>query len=469
MTGSRVLRNTAWLTAGEITGRLLRIALIFYSARMLGAAEWGISSYLLSWAVLFTIATDLGLSAIITRELVRNDGRRAEHLSTFLFIKLALLFVAVFSIILIVSHAGALPISRSLIASLAFLVFFDSIRIIATTVNKARETMRAEALANIFTQAMILAIGIVLLAKNPSAEALNIAYAAGSGLGTLYAFFLIRDYLPGIISSFHGRHGIRLVKDALPIAALGLVGSLMLNTDIIMLGWMRTAEEIGYYAAIQKIIFTLYVLPTLIASAAFPAMARLTDDRQAFQAFFEKMLKSSLMIALPLTVGGVLTAPRVIALFYGAEYLPATASYVILLFTVPIAFTTPIINNALIAYNSQKQFLAYAAIGLICNAILNFLLIPVWDIHGAAAATLVTTTVTGALVWRKINRLSGFTVPHGLGKAFAASGAMAVTTVLATLAMMPVLAVICVAALTYTAALYTMREPTFLELTKRAK
>jgi O-antigen/teichoic acid export membrane protein len=415
--------------------------------------------------VLFTIATDLGLSAIVTRELVRTPERRAEHLSTFFFTKLNLLFFAGFVIVLAVPHISALPLSQSLMISLAFLVFFDSMRIIATTVNKAREMMRNEALINIFTQAAILIIGMILLIRNPSAEALNIAYAAGSGIGTLYAFFLIRDYLPGIISTFRRPLVRQLVKDALPIAVVGLLGSLMLNTDIVMLGWMRTAEEIGYYSATQKIIFTLYVLPTLIASATFPVMTR----RLAFKAFFEKTMRGALLVALPVTVGGIITAPRLIELFYGAEYLPATTSYIILLFTVPIAFATAIINNALIAHNSQKHFLAYASIGLSMNVVLNFILIPFLGINGAALATLVTETATGIFIWRKINLLSGFTIPHGLGKAFAACAVMGAVIYMATLAHMPVLAVICVAILCYAASLWITREPAFLELTNRAK
>ncbi len=469
MISSRVVRNTAWLAGGEIAGRLLRIVLIFYSARVLGAAEWGISSYLLSWAVLFTIATDLGLSAIVTRELVRKPAESAAHLSTFLFAKLALLAVATAVIVLVVPHVGALPLTRPLMLSLALLVFFDSMRIIPTTVNKARETMRNEAFANVFTQAAILVVGTALLYSHRSAEALNVAYALGSGLGTLYAFHLVRDFMPGILTSFRRPLVRQLVKDSLPIAVVGLLGSLMLNTDIVMLGWMRTAAEIGYYSATQKIIFTLYVLPTLIASAAFPAMARLAHDGPAFKAFFEKILKSSLMVALPVTVGGIITAPGIIELFYGREYLPATASYIILLFSVPVAFATPIINNALIAHNSQKHFLAYASIGLACNAGLNFVLIPFMGINGAALATLVTETLTGLFIWRKINAISGFTVPHGMGTTFAACGVMAVAAAMAAFARMPVLAVIGVAVLAYAATLWAGREPAFLELTDRAK
>lgn len=465
MTRSHVVKNTIWLTIGEVVGRLLRIVLIFYSARVLGAAEWGVSSYLLSWGVLFTIATDWGLSSIVTRELVHAPERRAENLSTFFFVKLGLLAVAALVIILIVPAIGALPLSRTLMVSLALLVFFDSMRLITTTINKARETMHREALSNIFTQSAILVIGFTILRAHASAEALNIAYAAGSALGTLYAFFLVRDYLPGLLTSFKRPLVRQLIKDAVPIAIVGLLGSLMLNTDIVMLGWMRTAAEIGYYSATQKIIFTLYVFPTLIASAAFPAMARFVKNKSGFKAFFESVLKHSLMIALPVTVGGVIIAPAIIELFYGNAYLPATASFIILLLTVPIAFTTGIIVNALIAHNSQKHFLAYATIGLTCNIILNFTLIPIWGINGAALATLITETITGIFIWRKLNALTGFAVPHGLAKTFIACIIMGSATYGATTLQFPVLLTIGIAILCYAGTLYAEREPAFMSLT----
>jgi len=469
MITNRVIKNTAWLTISEIIGRSLRIVLIFYSARVLGAAEWGISSYLLSWAALFTIATDLGLSAIVTRELVRDHNRHAENLSTFLFIKTALLFIAISIILIAVPHISALPLSQTLMVSLAFLVFFDSLRIIPSTVNKARETMHYEAEINIFTQAAILVIGMIFLLKNPSAETLNIAYAVGSGLGTLYGFYLIRDYLSGIMSSFSRPLVRTLLADSLPIAVLGLLGSLMLNTDIVMLGFMRTAEEIGYYSATQKIIFTLYVLPTLIASATFPTMTRLIGNASAFKEFFDKTLKSALMIAIPVTVGGIITAQPVIELFYGAEYIPATWPYIILLLTVPITFATSIINNALIAYNNQKYFIIYASIGLTCNVILNFMLIPLWGIRGVAIATLITQTISGIFIWQKINKLSGFTVPHGLGKTYIACGVMAALLIAANTFGVHIIISIFGAIFCYIAMLFISREPACITLTKTNK
>ncbi|PIY59464.1 flippase, partial [Candidatus Wolfebacteria bacterium CG_4_10_14_0_8_um_filter_37_11] len=47
--------------------RLIRAAIIIYAARVLGAAEYGIFSYVLSFAGFFTIFADLGVSPLMTR------------------------------------------------------------------------------------------------------------------------------------------------------------------------------------------------------------------------------------------------------------------------------------------------------------------------------------------------------------------------------------------------------------------
>ncbi len=467
---SRVIRNTALLALGETVGRLLRIVLIFYAARVLGAAEWGLSSYLLSWAVLVTIATDLGLGAIVTRELVRDGERRAHYLSSFLYAKIGLLAIGSLAIILIVPRISALPISSALAFTLVALVFFDSLRIIPSAMNRAEERMGREAGVNIVTQAIILGLGILILKSNASALGLNIAYALGSAFGTLYAFTLVRKHLTGIFTSFKVSVMKELMKDALPVAVVGLLGSIMLNTDIIMLGWMRSAEEIGYYSAAQKIIFTLYVLPALVASALFPTMTRIAHDTKAFKELIEKSLKGVLLVALPLVAGGIVTAGGLIQLFYGVEYLPATAPFIILLISIPSVYMIAIVNNALIAKNEQKYFVRYAVAGVFANAGLNFALIPTFGIAGVAFATLVTETGSVLYICHKAHRLTGASViPRGLGACIIATTASTIVAVGAMATHLHVLVAISLAILVYLGMLVLLREETLNGLTKMAK
>lgn len=459
------MKNTAWLGLGEAGGRFLRIVLIFYSARVMSVAEWGLSSYILSWAVLFTIMTDIGLGSIVTRELVEDRERRARYVSTFFFLKLFLIAVAACAIVFLVPLISALPVSRSMALSLSLLVLFDSMRIIASVVNKSRETMHLEALMNIVTQAMILGIGFAILRYMPSAEGLNIAYAIGSAIGTLCGFYIIRDHLPGIFTSFEHPLAVRLVKDALPIAIVGLMGSLMLNTDIIMLGWMRTAEEIAYYSAAQKIIFTLYVLPTLAATSLFPSMVRLVKDAAGFKAIFEKSARNMLLAALPITVGGLVLGPELMELFYGSAYLPASAPFAILLLTVPVVFAANIVNNALIVQNRQGYFTAYAAIGFMLNIMLNLAFIPFLGISGAALSTLITETAASAYIWVRLNRLNGFSLPRGLGKGCVSTGVMALVAWAISALGAHVLVTITVSVGVYALALKILKEPMLGELT----
>ena len=66
-TRQTIAKNTFWLSFGEITGRLLRLGIVIYAARILGAAGWGVFSYLTSLAAVFTIFTDVGLGAVLIR------------------------------------------------------------------------------------------------------------------------------------------------------------------------------------------------------------------------------------------------------------------------------------------------------------------------------------------------------------------------------------------------------------------
>ncbi len=456
---SRILKNTAWLMGGEIIGRLIRVILIVYAARALGAAEWGISSYLLSWAVLFTIGADIGLTSIITRELVQDRDNRRHYLSTFLIIKIVLLCVASLAVVFIIPHIGSFPLSRLLAVALAALIFFDSMRLIPTAINKAHETMHKEALIAIVTQGTILGLGLWLMRILPTAEGLTIAYAAGSGIGTAYALYAVREHLSGILTSFKRPLVIKLIKSGLPVAVIGLLGSIMLNTDIIMLGWMRTVEEIGYYSAAQKIIFTLYAIPAIFASAIFPTMARLNATAALFKTFFERALAAIFMIALPIMTGGILTARQSIILLYGTAYAAAAPSFAILLFTIPIAFATQIISNALIAHNKQREFIAYAVLGIVANIALNFLLIPTWGIAGAAIATVCTHIASGAFIWRRMQGIIDFSIFNALMPSIAATLVMGIMTYMLQLAGVPFLIILPAAISIYLLLLYAFKEP----------
>src|SRR3989338_11242180 len=95
----KILKNTFWLFAGEIIGRILRAVIIIYAARVLGVAEYGVFSYEVTLAAFFSIFSDIGISAILTREGVRSPELRGQYLSTSFVIKLALTGISAFLVL----------------------------------------------------------------------------------------------------------------------------------------------------------------------------------------------------------------------------------------------------------------------------------------------------------------------------------------------------------------------------------
>ena len=127
-TSQTVLKNTFWLSFGQISGRLIRAAVIIYAARMLGVAEYGVFSYVLGLAGFFSVFSDIGVSSILTREAAKRPENRMQIFATTFWIKMALLLGTAAAIMLFAPSFSKIEAARALIPFVAFLVIFDGIR-----------------------------------------------------------------------------------------------------------------------------------------------------------------------------------------------------------------------------------------------------------------------------------------------------------------------------------------------------
>jgi len=154
----------------------------------------------------------------------------------------------------------------------------------------------------------------------------------------------------------------------------------MLNIDIVMLGFTRGRE--WFYSASQKIVQLLYVLPAILAMSTFPAISRLISEKAKKKAkvLMERAVAAVFLLALPITAGGSILSSQIIALIYGAEYLPASPAFFFLIFTPLLVFPGMLVGNYIFAYNRQRQIVPRVLAGIIANVVLNILLIPLFGI-----------------------------------------------------------------------------------------
>ncbi|MDD5710837.1 MAG: flippase [Candidatus Colwellbacteria bacterium] len=464
-TSQTIVKNTFWLSFGEITGRLLRVLIIVFAARILGAAGWGTFSYMTSLAAILTVFSDIGISGVMIREAAKSEEAKKTYFATSSVIKLVLIAASLVFILFGTDYITGIPLSRGIIYATGILFVFDSLRRFGTSLFRAEERMELEALINIVTQVIIVGIGFLVIFTLPSPESLATAYAIGAGAGLIITIYFLRDYISKTFSQFNKALIRPIISAAWPMTLASVFGVLLVNIDTVMIGWFYDASQVGFYSAAQKPIAFLYLLPAFIVGGLFPALARLTQKSiSEFTRVLERGIATITLVAYPITLGIIFTASQIVSVFYGSEYLPAATSMQILALSVLITFPVTVIIHAIFAQNRQREMVPIWVMGALVNVGLNFYLIPAIGIIGAAWASLVTQFGTGVFMWRKLKQINDFSLKGRFGSPIGASVLMGLVILLMQSLSASFFIIVPTAFVVYFYALYILKDKTLYEI-----
>ena len=459
-TGQTIAKNTFWLSTNQIFGRLIKAGLMIYAARVLGTAGYGVFSYALSIAVLFSIIADMGVGALLTRNLSVNEKMQKSLIATSLVIKLSLILMSVLAIIFVAPLFTRITDAIALLPIIAILVIFDAIREFVMSINRATQRMELEAGIHILTNIFIVIGGIAALFLFKTSQALFVAYTIGSGLGLLVALIVLGKHLSKIWRAFDKSLVRKIIQESWPFALLGLLGVVMVNTDIVMLGFFREASEVGLYSAAQRPISILYSIPGIMAGAYLPAITKLVNkDDKRIRGLLEKTITATLLIGFPLMLGGITVGPALIGLIFGASYSGAVLSFQVLLSTILIVFPSMIISTTVFAYNRQRSFIGLLLLGTIGNIVFNYFLIPKYGINGSAFATVGAELIANIFIWSKMKKINHFTILPHLKKIIPAALIMMALTVFMQSVGVGLLLNIALSGIVYFVLLRAFKEP----------
>lgn len=469
-TRQTIAKNAFWLFFGELGSRILRGFLIIYAARVLGAQEWGVFSYAITLAAFFTIFSDFGLSSFLVREASRDSEFRERYLSTAFFLKLGLIAFGLLIIIFVAPLFTKIQEVRSLLPIVGFILIFDGLREFGFSLNRALERMEKEAIIKIFTNFAISLLGFVFLAIASTPYSLAISYLTGSAVGLFLAIFVLRHHLRSLLLHFSPELIKPIISAAWSFALAGFLGGIMLNTDMLLLGWWRPAHEVGFYSSAQRLIQLLGTLSSLLATAVFPSFARFAKrDDAKFRQIFEKTIAILFLIYLPIVFGGSVLGEDIILAIFGEKYVGSVKIFKILLPMLLLSVLNTIITQSVFTYDRQKSFIIFLLLGAIGNVVFDSLLIPRWGAAGAAMATILTQLLAGIFIWRIQKGINHFSLLPYLPRMAAASLIMALGTLFLKFIGVNIFVNIIFSALCYFWLLRLSKEPLLVELQKTIK
>jgi O-antigen/teichoic acid export membrane protein len=458
-----IAKNAFWLFASEGFSRVFKVVLVIYTVRVLGAYDWGVFSYALSLGSLLMIFSDIGLSGLITREIIQQKEGYRSFIATAFVIKSALIVASTIAVVLIGPAISDIPEAHVILPWIAGVLLFDAVRDFVLYLNTAFEKMERDMLVKSVMSIVTVLVGVLLLQIDPIPRSVAIGYAIGGGIGMILALWTVGRDMRAVFGAYDRTLLRSVIVTTLPFAAISLINTVMANTDIYLLGIWRDATEIGLYSSAQRIYQLILMVPVIIATTIFPLLSRLaTTNNDRFALVLGKVTASMFVVGMPIGIGGVLLAPRLIPLFFGPGFEHAVPILQVLLVMLLAAFPLVLFSNSVFAYNGQKSLAIIYTLGMIANAVINIILIPSLGALGSALATLISTTMITGLVWRRLYRMTRFHVFSRLGRSIVALGSMIVAILV--INSWPLALVIIAGALVYIGVLVILREPLIAEV-----
>ena len=237
------------------------------------------------------------------------------------------------------------------------------------------------------------------------------AYACSVVLMTLLSFFLWYKYSRNFRVDFNESvvNSKELIKTSIPLLLGQSMMIIMGKIDILMLGSIMNQESVGIYNAALKVSMLAYIGLMAINSIAAPKFAELNASGQleALKSLVQKSTKTIFIITFPIVLIFISFSTKILSIF-GDEFKIAAISLIILSIGKMFSAICGSVGTLLQMSGNQKFFQNVLIVAAILNIILNYFLIPHFQLIGAAFASLISNIFWNILMVIYIKKKFGF-------------------------------------------------------------
>jgi O-antigen/teichoic acid export membrane protein len=419
----RPFRAIAWLSAGDLLAKTLNFCAFVYLARVLGTASFGVLEFVGSILTYFLLLADGGLEVWATREAAQ--GRDIRQLVARIVPLRLLLASAIFAALLVL-----LPIFPGYPGLRALLILFGLTFFTQAANLKwlflGREQMRRVAAGLIIAQ-IIFALAIFGLVRGPE-SILWVPVLRLAGEVATVAFFwrLFAARLDGEKVAFTLRGTREVLAPALTLGVSHGLALLNYNFDSVLLGFFLGPVAVGLYNAAYKPVTMVLAMPLTYFDGLYPVLSRAhAEDSETFLKLVTRSLRLTAVFCLPLGVTGSFLAEPIIGFLFGPAYASAASVLRVLAWSAVLVILRGTYRRALNAARRSTLDLRCAGVSAAVNVSLNILLIPIYGIVGAAAATVAAEVVWLVMASSYFNRhIKGLRLLSILHQPLAAAAAM---------------------------------------------
>lgn len=408
-----VVWNFASLAVLGVSG----IALTTLIGRFYDESALGVFQQVLATYTIFSMLAVWGLDRSALRAVAAHHGDRALVSPIVVGAFLPGLALAVVSTAVYWISSGPIgalldspAVTAGIRASTPGLFFFALNKVLLAVVNGVQR-MRAFAVYQALRYLLIL-LGLIgfLLLDEERARADELAFVFTIAEGILFLPLAVEGLLQ--LDRPFGRPWGGWCRTHLDYGARSFASGVLLEVhakvDVWMLGYFLGDAQVGIYAFGGMIAEGIQQLLVVLQNVFNPVIARMSAQRDwvGLRALFVRARARTYLGMVPVGAAAVLLFPTAVAVLTdenSAAFLEGWGAFAFLVAGITLASGWIPFSQTLLMTGHPGWHTVYMLIAVVGDAILNWLMIPVWGLEGAAASTAIAM-VGGVLVLRWLVR-----------------------------------------------------------------
>jgi O-antigen/teichoic acid export membrane protein len=398
----RLASNYSLLVAGEALSKFFSFTAFMYLARILGPKNYGYLEFTLAVMVFFTLFVDMGTGPWGARQIPKDPKKIPETAASVVLLRLIMAALG-FLLLFLFSRVIAEELPRKLLLVYGITLF--AIPGFLQWVFQGLQIMRWVAWATVVRQ-FFFSFLIFLVIRRPQ-DLLAIGWIECAAVAAVVLFSIV--IYGKMVGSFRLHWNRAALKSGLlqsaPIGFSELSWAFIWYSATVILGLIVGGRSLGWFGAAHRPIMAMHTFVFLYFYNLLPSIAHaMQESTEVLRKLLSRSLAVSSWTSLFLGTMGTIFAEYVLTFIFGTYYENAVTTFRILIWVLVVMMISGHFSYTLIGWNLQKLHMISFLAALAASFLLSILLIPRYEIIGAALAILGSLLVKGILSWDFVRR-----------------------------------------------------------------
>ena len=329
---ARSARGSLILGVGTFFERGIGFVRNMILARILAPDDFGLMAIVMSVLIVLTSLTDVGIQQSIIRH---PEANKREYLNVAWWIQVLrtiLLFLAAFFIAPIICRFYDKPELLLLLRVSCLVIIFSGLTSPRLyLLDKEFRFVKALCLSQ-GSALLGTLVAIVLVFYMPNVWILVIAQLVQYGTQCLLSN-IVCPFIPKLELDLPYFRDI--ISFSRRMAGLSFLTVISMQTDIFVIGKLLSSKEVGMYAlALSLARQPMFFFARTIGRVLLPAFAEKQNDKKALCSALLKILKSILLLGVPLSVLAAIGARMILSIIYGEQFGDVSVPFALLCFAM---------------------------------------------------------------------------------------------------------------------------------------